>query len=232
MKKDSVIVSEHILEVRHQASGRFLDVRGLVADHIKTGEIFPHWQIDTNVVNFRDASGAPKKIGAFVGYKSAGLYVYDPDTRNYFEDKVGKFWRSLTSCQLYALPELTRFGCRTKAFLNSEKSFDEINRNLYAKFFSRNFHEMLGERQKDLQVVIDLESTDFSIRITCGPIHKEEATRYFSFSSDHFKETGVYIDIDYSKKENIDIKEVPKLTKSAIQATWERIDKIAQEVEI
>lgn len=34
-KEDKVIVSEHILEVRHQAIGRFLDIRGFVADHIK-----------------------------------------------------------------------------------------------------------------------------------------------------------------------------------------------------
>jgi len=96
MKEDKVIVSEHVLEVRHQATGRFLDVRGYVADHIKGADLFLHWEIDSNVVNFRDAPQKPKKIGAFAGYRSAGVFVYDPDTRNFVEDKSGKFWRTLT----------------------------------------------------------------------------------------------------------------------------------------
>lgn len=218
--ENRVIVTEHILEVRHQPTGRFLDVRGFVADHIKGADLFPHWQIDTNVVNFRDAPKHPKKIGAFAGFKSVGVFVYDPDTRNYFEDKAGKYWRTLIKNQFYTLPDITRFGCRTKAFLNSQKSFDEINDTLYSKFFTKEFKELMGEKEKDLQIVIDLEIQDFAVRITCGPIHKEEAGNYFSFRSDHFEETGVYIDVDFSKKSPINLKDVPSLTKQAIKYTW------------
>ena len=113
-KEEKFIVSEHVLEIRHQASGRFLDVRNDVADHIKGADLFPHWQIETNVVNFRDAPQKPEKIGAFAWFKSAGIFVYDPETRNYFEDKAGKFWKTLLKNQFYNVPDITRFGCKTR----------------------------------------------------------------------------------------------------------------------
>lgn len=226
-EEDKVIISEHVLEIRHQATGRFLDVRGLVADHIKAADLFSHWQIDTNVVNFSDAPQKPEKIGAFAGFRSAGVFVYDPDTRNYFEDKAGKFWRALTKNKFYDLPEITRFGCRTKVFLNSNKPFDEINEALYLKFFTHEFKELIGEKEKDLRVVIDLVAGEFDVRLQCGPIHKSEAIRYFSFESDHFKETGTFLDIDIYKTKNIQHNDVPTLTKKAMELTWLRIDSIA-----
>jgi len=229
-EKDKVIVSEHVLEVRHQASGRFLDVRGYVADHIKGADLFPHWEIDTNVVNFRDAPRKPDKVGAFAGFKSAGVFVYDPDTRNYFEDKSGKFWKELNKNQFYTLPELTRFGCRTKAFLNSNMPFEDINSLIYEKFFTPEFKKLVGEKEKDLQVVIELIVGEFNIRLTCGPIHKEEANRYFSFESDHFSETGIYLDLDVYKTENIQSTKIPSLTKKAMSLTWEKIDNVSASV--
>jgi hypothetical protein len=92
-KKESekLIITEHTLEIRHQASGSFLDNRGFVADYIRSHGLFPHWQIDSNIINFRDGPNKPEKLGAFVGYKSAGFFAFDPDTRNYFEDKACQF---------------------------------------------------------------------------------------------------------------------------------------------
>ncbi len=227
-EEEKVIVSEHVLEVRYQATGRFLDVRGYVADHIKGADLFPHWQIETNVINFRDAPKVAEKVGAFAGYRSAGVFVYDPDTRNFFEDKAGKFWRTLEKNQFYKLPEITRFGCRSKIFLNSKKSFEEINKTIYEKFFTKEFKNLIGKKEKDLQVVIELFANAFELRLKMGPIHKEEANQYFSFKSKHFSETGLFLDIDIYKSKNIQSSEIPKLTKSAIKLAWERVDSIAK----
>ncbi len=228
--EEKVIVSEHVLEIRHQATGRFLDVRGYVADHIKGADLFPHWQIDSNVVNFRDAPQSPEKIGAFAGFKSAGIFVYDPDTRNYFEDKAGKFWKTLTKNQFYLVPDITRFGCRTKVFLNSNKSFEEINSILYSKFFTNEFKDLIGEKEKDLQVVIELVVGEFELRLTCGPIHKDEANRYFSFQSDHFSDTGIFLDLDVYKTKSVSHADVPSLTKKAMKLSWEKIDSVVSGV--
>ncbi len=86
---------------------------------------------------------------------------------------------------------------------------------------------MIGEQEKDLQIVIDLVASDFDIKIKCGPIHKDEAGDYFGFSSDHFKECGVYLDIDVSKTKSIQQSEISKLVKEAMVLSWKRIDQIS-----
>jgi hypothetical protein len=229
---DKVIVTEHVLEVRHQATGRFLDVRGYVADHIKGADLFPHWEIASNVVKFKDAPQKPEKIGAFAGFHSAGVFVYDPDTRNYFEDKSGKFWRTLIKNQFYTIPELTRFGCRSKIFLNSNKSFEDINNAIYSKFFTEEFKSLVGAKEKDLQIVIELSSGEFEIKIICGPIHKEEANRYFSFESEHFSDSGIFLDLDIYKNKDIKHSDIPNLTKKAMKLAWEKVDSFAASVGI
>jgi len=228
--KERMIVTEHVMEIRHQASGRFLDVRGYVADHFKSNELFPHWQIDSNVVQFRDDPEAPKKIGAFAGYKSAGLYTFDPDTRNYFEEKAGQFWKTLVKNQFYTITELQRFGCRTKAFLNCSNTFEEINDKLYKKFFTEELRQLVGDKEKDLQIVVNLVSGKFQINLTCGPIHKNEANNFFNFKSDHFEDTGIFLDIDVYIANSIQSSIIPSLVKEAMVLTWTKIDSISKSV--
>lgn len=231
-QKKKVIVSEHVLEVRHQATGRFLDVRGNVADHVRGSDMFPHWQIKTNVIAFSDAPDKPNKVGAFAGFKSAGLFAYDPDTRNFFQDKCAKYWKILASNQFYTLPELLRFGCRTKVFLNSDKSFEQINKDLTERFFSDRIHELDKNPIRDFQIVLEFVAHQFQSRIVVGPIHKEEADKYFSFESDHFSETGLYLDIDIFKTRDLQATEIPALTNEAMDVTWGKIDAIANMVEL
>jgi len=42
--RDKIMLAEHVLEVRHEASGTFLDVRGYVADYIRREKFLPHWK--------------------------------------------------------------------------------------------------------------------------------------------------------------------------------------------
>ena len=229
-KSEKLILTEHTLEIRHNACGHFLDVRGNVADFILSNELFPHWRIDPNIVNFRDSNSTSIKFGAFAGYKSAGYFVFNPETRNLFKDKATKYWKILNKNLFYTIPNILRFGCRTKAFLNSEKNSDEINNSLYNKFFSSEFQTMIGGEETDLHITIELKYKIFSIRIICGPIHKEEANRYFNFSSDHFSQTGIFIDIDIWKTSPILHTDVLSYFDDAMKITWEKIDNISKEI--
>jgi hypothetical protein len=226
-ERDKIMLPEHVLEVRYAASGTFLDVRGYIADYIRQEGFFPHWKIDTNVVNFRDESDVIKAEGAFVGYKSAGYVALNPQTRNYFSDRASSFWKLLLKNNHYKIPKPTRFGARTKLFIPSPESFDEINTAMYEKFFTEKARSLIGGKERDSKFTIDLKEEGFDVRVIGGPIHKDEAGRYFQFDSDHFSQCGLFLDIDYFKTEGLSLQSVPKLLKQSIELTWEKAERIA-----
>lgn len=225
--KEKVMLAEHILEVRHKASGSFLDVRGNVADYIHDRGLFPHWKIDTNVVNFRDLPDKVKLEGAFIGYKNAGYFVYNPETRNYFVDRAGAFWRSLLENEIYKIPPVTRFGARTKVFLPSKKSFNKINKAIYETFFTENIRSVVGGKENDVQFIIELTESKFEVRLSGGPVREGEVNKYLSFESDHFSKCGLFLDLDYYKTQDINHDSIPTLIKEGINLTWEKVERLA-----
>jgi hypothetical protein len=225
--REKLMAAEHVLEVRHDASGAFLDLRGYIADYIQKAGVFNHWKIDTNVVNFRDDEERLKAEGAFVGYKSAGYVVLDSPTRNYFPERASSFWRTLVNNGRYTLPPLLRFGARTKAFVPSSLTFDQINKKLFEGFFAEPTWTLIGGQQKDLQFTIEFLEREFEARLTAGPIHENEASQYFAFESEHFKKPGLFLDLDYYKTKKITVEQVPMLLSSAAKLTWTKIEGIA-----
>lgn len=227
LKDEKVMLAEHILEVRHMASGTFLDVRGYVADYIRQEGFFPHWQIDANVVNFRDESSGVKSEGAFVGYKSAGYVALNPQTRNYFPDRASSFWKILQKNNHYKLPLPTRFGARTKIFVPSISSFEEISKTTYETFLTENTRSLIGGKETDLQFTIDLKEDTFGVHLMVGPTNEGEAERYFQFESDYFKQSGLFLDIDFYKIDGFSLNDIPTLLRKAIDLTWHKAELIA-----
>ncbi len=230
MKQDSLVISESIFEIRHEPSGIFLDKRGYIADHIRGNNLFNHWQIENNLVQFRDDPKIVKKIGGFVGYKSIGLFCFDPETSNLFEDKAIQFWNTVKKNQIYQIPELLRFGCRTKAFISCDKDFKQLNKELYSNFFSDSFKSLVGKGQEDLQIVIRQKQESLTINLTIGPVQKNEAGQYFNFENETFEKSGIYIDIDVSNQPPISHSEIKALIKKSMSITWDRIDEISKSV--
>lgn len=227
--RDKLMLAEHILEVRHDASGTFLDVRGYVADYIRDKKIFPHWKIDTNIIQFRDIATGIEKEGAFVGYKSAGYIVYNPDTRNYFSDRASSFWKILLENGHYKLPNPTRLGVRTKIFIPSNEKFNTLSAKIYDTFYSEKGKKILGGKQKDLQLVVDLVEGEFEVHFRCGPMHEKEIEHHLNFQSEHFSKCGLFLDLDYYKINNLSHKNIPKLMKKALEFTWKKSERIASE---
>jgi hypothetical protein len=224
---EKLMLAEQILEVRHVPSGSFLDVRGYVADYVRESGFLPHWKIDTNVVAFRDKPDKVQKEGAFAGYRSAGYFVYDPETRNLFVDRAGLFWRTIQRNQHYKLPALERFGARTKVFLPSEKTFDEVNSDIYRIFYTDRAREVIGGKEKDVHFTIELQEQDFDVRVGGGPIHKGEVGRYLSFESKQFEKAGFFVDLDFYRTTELTHEDVPKLLRVAVELTWSKVERLA-----
>lgn len=225
--RDKVMLVEHVLEVRHGASGTFLDIRGQIADYVRKENFLPHWKIDANVVNFRDEQNTIKTEGAFVGYKSAGYVVLNSQTRNFFTDRASAFWRLLLANPTYRLPEPTRFGMRTKIFVPSSQAFDQINNTVFESMFTERARALFGGNEKDLLFTIDLTEAGFDVRISGGPIHKDEAPPYFQFQADDLKKCGLFLDIDYFKTTDLALDVVPKLLNDAVDRMWQKAETIS-----
>lgn len=225
--EEKIMLAEHILEVRHAAAGAFLDMRGKVADYIVKEGFLPHWKIDSNVVNFRDQADVIKLDGAFVGYKSAGYVVLNPQTRNYFVDRATAFWKLLLKHPQYQMPEPNRFGTRTKIFIPSKKTFDEVNKKAFDVLFAQKTKDLIGGNEIDFQFIIEQSGDGFEGRIVGGPIHKEEAERYFQFKSDDLKLPGFLLDIDLYKTEGVSHDVIPNLLKAAVDGMWKKAERIA-----
>ena len=133
---EGLMLAEHVFEVRHVASGSFLDVRGSVADYVSGIGFLPHWKIATNTVNFHDGEKKVEREGAFAGYTSLGYLTNNPETRNFFVDRGTLFWKQIQKNGVYKIPELKRFGARTKVFLPSERTFREVNSKVFTTVYS------------------------------------------------------------------------------------------------
>lgn len=226
-QEEQLMLAEQIFEVRYTPSGSFLDVRGYVADYVRENGFLPHWQIEANVVNFRDKADKVQKEGAFAGYRNAGYLVYDPETRNFFVDRGSAFWRLLHKNQHYKLPSIERFGARTKVFLPSELSFEEINARVFRTLYTDRAREVLGGTETDVQFIVELKEEDFEVRVSGGPIHKNEVSRYLAFQSPHFEKAGLFVDLDYYRTAGLVPEGIPRLLKAAVDLTWAKVERLA-----
>lgn len=226
-KYEKVMLAEQILEVRHIPSGSFLDVRGYVADYVRASRFLPHWKIDPSIVTFRDKPDEIDKEGAFAGYRSVGYFIHDPETRNLFVDRASLFWRTIQKNQYYKLPDLERFGARTKVFLPSVQSFDEINSAFYRLFYTDTTREIIGGTERDVQFVIVLQEQEFDVRVSGGPIHKGEVGAYLGFESKQFEKTGFFVDLDFYRTTGLKHDDVPKLLRTAVDLTWSKVEGLA-----
>ncbi|MBI2852154.1 MAG: hypothetical protein HYX84_03510 [Chloroflexi bacterium] len=227
MSRDKVMLAQHVLEVRHEPSGSFLDVRGYVADYIRNAGHFPHWKIDPNIVTFRDMPDRVKQDGAHASYKSAGYMVYNAATRNYFVDKASSFWKVLLKNEHYKIPKAIRFGCRTLVFVPTDMSFDEINKLTFRTLFTDKVQSFVNDKETDLRFVIEFYQDQFQVRMSGGPLHENEAPKYMSFESDYFKKCGLFLDIDYYKTKDLDHSTITKLLHDAVELSWLKIETIA-----
>jgi hypothetical protein len=230
--KDKILIAQHVLELRHEPVGAFLDVRGFVADYIKNNKYFPHWKIDPNIINFTDQPNKLEQDGAFVGYKSMGYIVYNPGTRNYFVDKASSFWKGLNNNTYYKITKILRFGCRTQAFIPSPKNYDQLNDLMFKTYYTENVKTMVGGKQTGLQLAFDFLEGQFEIKIVGGPLHEKEARNLFGFDSNYFDKCGLFVDIDLYRTKDVDNSLVQKLVREAIKLTFEKIENTANSLEL
>lgn len=224
-KNDEIYITEHTLELRHAAVGKFLDVRGKVADYIKDKKFFTHWAIQENTISFYDDGSALNKPKATISFNAIAFITTNPPTKNFFQEKAISFWNAVSSNEDYIIPSISRFGARTKCYIPvKDLTFSKIHERIYSKLFSSEFVQKVGTLA-DLQLVLDLKEKEYNIRLILGPVKENEAGRYFSFQDKAFVSPGLYIDIDYFKF-SAPHEKIKSSLNEAMELTWKRIDSI------
>lgn len=224
------LITENILELQHEATGIFLDIKGRLADNVRQSGMFSDWQIDSNLIKFYNGNPTvvTKNMDAIVGYNLVRFNTYNPSTENYFEDNALKYIKLLQQKDMYQIPTIKRFGARTKCFVPSKLEFTEINSTLFSKFYKDNVCSLFTGRQEDFQAIIQTKEKDIQIKICLGAVKKDEVKRYFNFKSDKFNEAGLYIDIDCFQLKPFEIKDIKSLLENVMEITWKQIHKLLE----
>ena len=229
-KQTQVIVAEQVFEARFVPTASFLDVRGNIADHVSTAIGLAHWAVSENTINFRDKPDKAEATGAFLSFRNAGFFAYDPPTRNFFEDKAESFWKSILGLKQFNVPRITRLGVRTKAFLMLDPSFAEIEHKLRAKLLASAIESVVGVPILDSMVVVDFEESEYKVRMQMGPMHKGEVGKALQFDSPHFASAGLFIDCDVYSEKVSEPPQIGKVIRSASKLSWAKADRFFDQI--
>jgi len=188
--------SKHIIEIRYKPNSRFLDRRGEIAE-LLAGTFFDQWDISNNRIDF--SSKGNENILAFFSFRNFGLFTNYPNTTDFFKEKAKDFIRS--AWIHFSADKITRIGIRSTYLIGSksfENSFDE-----YRKKFLGLSDEDLKKFDGDLIDIgfpLNFATGEDFFNITTGPMKKSQS-KEFLIDSEELPASGIYMDIDYFKKE-------------------------------
>ncbi len=238
MPNDRKLSSNHFFEVRLEPQGAFLNRRGEIADFIKERELFRHWNIGSNKVDFwnsEDRSEDPET--ASVSFRSVSYQMLNPSTQNHFSDRTAKFLTALEEAPGFKFTPVERLGVRAHFYLQVEGlTFSELHQKFAEKACGKPFKEIFDEVWTDVGVILELRKGETFLRIHTGPMKKDQFVKQFSPLSekDSIGEVGFFLDIDCFR---VDLKttssrDIIGTMKTLHKTCWEKLDKLANFLEI
>lgn len=229
---ESMIISDHILELRYEPMGSFLGIRGEVADTVKRDGQFKHWSITSNRVDFwnEDNREDDPETG-FVSFRNCGSQLHNPQTRNYFPDRAGKFLRTLDEKAQIKISGITRLGVRAEWFCGSTQTFDQIRDQFYKSFYGSLDRQVFNGDVEDVGAVLNFRRGSLYFNVSSGPMLKDQAmTLIRMIKHEEFPPQGLFLDVDCFLKDLGD-KEVGRLVheiRELHDECWVRFDKLRQ----
>lgn len=191
------IISKHLVEIRYKPSSRFLDKRGEIADLLSAG-IFDQWNISTNRIEF--SSKRQENIGAFFSFTNLGLFTNHPTTQQLFLQKAKDFVRSAWTH--FPTDKITRIGIRSTHLIET-KDFKSAFDNYRSKFLALSNDDLKGFDGDliDLGFPLNFVTGEDFFNVNTGPMEKAQSKDMFGYDEEKLPKTGVYVDVDYFRKE-------------------------------
>lgn len=230
------LCSEHDVEVRYEPMGAFVNLRGIIADFIKTEGLFRHWNIGQNRVDFWDSDDRDSEPEtAFVSYRNCGYRVHNPATQNYCADRATKFLAKLDDHEEYEYPNLVRLGVRARFYQSIENlGWEQLLDQFAGKAFYSSFLGVFDGTTDDVGAVLNFQQGDVHIHTNSGPMKKEQFVAEFSrLSKDEaIAPVGLFLDVDVFMEDlgKLPTKKLVSNIKDLHKRCWQNLDSFVNTV--
>ena len=192
-----------VCEYRFKSSLLFYDVKNQIGNLLFHD--YKHWTTDglkIRLSNFENRS--------VLEFDHSRLTL-EFDGLNSTEGFRTMFQRALKEYnQKLKIESYLRCGIRTQSMIPVEFKFNELVKITQGKFFSQSpkLLEIVGDRVEDYMYIIITEKDGYKLHITCGPVKKEEISKWYQPATvdtgpgEHPKEidypdVAFFIDCDY-----------------------------------
>lgn len=207
-QKKEKIISKHILEVRHQAYMRFLDIRGEIAHVITNLDRFnfEYWAPADNRVDLMDMS---KNIKVFVTLTNFGLVIENAPSLDYFKNQSILFLEKLLESLDFSDRKIVRLGARSFFLIDRKQKFNDIKTKYQNRFLSLNpkGKELFDAELIDIGAPFNFRETDRknSFNTMSGPMEIKQMRQFFGskklYPDNLFPKSALYFEIDYFTKD-------------------------------
>lgn len=233
---ESPIISDHILEIRFEPMGFFLEKRGEVADAIKGSGQFKHWSITPNRVDFwNEEKREDDPESGFISFRNCGYQVHNPPTRNYFPERAGRFLKSVEENVRIKIPQVSRIGVRARFFCGSSLGFNEIRDRFYKSFYGSLDSTLFDGQVEDVGAVLNFRRGGLYFNIGSGPMMKDQAaTLIRSVKEEEFPASGLFLDFDCFLKDlgKQDLGRITREIRELHDECWVRLDKLRELLQV
>lgn len=198
----SIRYNEYIYEEKYQAIGKFIDIKGSVADIIyrdsSMKNLFEQWNINNNELTFTKNKHNNVSLVGKVTCKSIAFKAVQPATEDFFIDQSKKFTNKVkeASNKIFEDKFILRKGMRKISFIPIDSEFTNLHNDFKNKFFRK---EMPFFTCVDSQITLDISLEGKDIRVVIGVLKPNQAQLFFSnglIDESDMKKSGYYIDID------------------------------------
>ncbi len=208
MSKTDHFIARHIIEIRHKNRFlSFMDYKGELGDFVIKKM---KWEnIHATSTRMELASQEGKEM-FFYSWENCGLQIEASESFSDFHKTTEEFFGTIREYKRYPIEKVVRLGVKSFVLFHKHgMSLEGLKEKFYSFALSHKtgLEEKLKMKVSDIALIgLDLEAGEAKIRMTIGPVSKEEAlAKFFSQNKSAYEKfgysSGIYFEIDMFEEE-------------------------------
>jgi hypothetical protein len=223
MKLKNNKIKKIITQLNYKPTGAFIDNRGKIidcGDYDDAEERWSYRKFDYDKLQFKDDNN---KNQSYITWKQAGFIMEDLPNFGFYSDHIG----NKLPRELWSIMNVNNFlSAKYDIFLlfDTEDKFPSMVNKLKKLFnISEKTLESLDMKLADIGFPLIFEDENKRIKITFGPMEKEQMLSFFDYKEDLPSE-ALFVQIEFLTKENyINKADTKLLSKKVFDYTGNKI---------